>query len=164
MAKELKERAAERRKRRMPNPQQKSNAPVIIRTQPRDFDRRRLLLRICTIVAIVLAASIGLSIFFRVDTITVMGGERYSAWTVSEASGIDKGDSLLFFGKATAGSRIMAKLPYIKSVRFSIKLPGTVNIIVEEAPVAYALQDAAGSWWLMTSDGRIVEEIDVTSF
>ena len=146
--------------RRTAQEKPKSNAPQIVRTQPKEFDRRRLLLRIWSIVAIVLAFAIGLSIFFRVEEITVTGCEKYTAWTVCEASGIDEGDSLLFFGKATAGGRIMSALPYIRSVRFSIQLPGSVHIIIEEAPVAYAIQAADGSWWLMTSDGKVTEQTD----
>ena len=150
----------QRRQPGRPQPQPKSNAPEIVRTQPKEFERRTLLLRIWTIVAIVLAASIGLSIFFRIEEITVTGCEKYSAWTVCEASGIEEGDSMLFFGRATAGSRIVDTLPFIKSVRFSIKLPGTVNIIVEEAAVGYAMEASDGSWWLITADGIVAQQTD----
>lgn len=160
MATEKRPDASDRRKRRPSQPQQKKNAPQIVRTQPKNFDRRRLLLRICSIVAVVLAFSIGLSIFFRVEEITVTGCDKYSAWTVSEASGVDIGDSLLFFGEATASSRIIDALPYVKSVRFRIKLPGSVNIIIEESPVAYALQASDGSWWMVTAEGKIAEQTD----
>jgi cell division septal protein FtsQ len=163
MATERRPDPGQRRNRRTAQPKPRPNAPEIIHTQPKTFDRRRLLLRICTIVAVVLAFSVGLSIFFRVDEITVTGCNKYTAWTISEASGMEKGDSLLFFGEATVSSRIMDALPYVKSVRFSIKLPGSVNIIVEEAPVAYALQASDGSWWMMTSDGMIAEQTDALS-
>ena len=151
------------RTRRQAQQQQKNNAPEVVRTQPKTFERRHLVLRIWTIVAIVLAFSIGLSIFFRVNEITVTGCDKYSAWSVSQASGIEKGDSLLFFGKATAGSRIMDALPFVKSVRFSIKLPGTVNIMIEEAPVGYAMEAADGSWWLLTADGKVAQQTDAES-
>ena len=154
------------RQRRQPGQRQsqpKSNAPEIVRTQPKLFERRNLILRIWTIVAIVLAASIGLSIFFRVEEITVTGCDKYSAWTVCEASGIEKGDSMLFFGKATAGSRIIDALPFVKSVRFHIKLPGVVNIIIEEAAVGYAMEASDGSWWLITADGIVAEQTDAQS-
>ena len=118
MATEKKPEGPERRRRRPSRPQQKHNAPPIVQTPAKAFDRRRLLLRIGTITAIVLAFSIGLSIFFRVDEITVTGSNRYSAWTVSEASGIEIGDSLLFFGDATASSRILDTLPYINLYGF----------------------------------------------
>ena len=152
-----------RRNRRSAQPKTRVNAPELVRTQPKTFDRRGLVLKIWTIVAIVLAFSIGLSIFFRVEEITVTGCGKYSAWTVSEASGIEVGDSLLFFGEAAVSSRIMDALPYVKSVRFSIKLPGSVNIIIEEALVSYALQASDGSWWMMTADGKIAEQTDALS-
>ena len=160
MATHRRQEPGERRRRRQSQSQPKTNAPEVVRTQARDFDRRRLLMRIVTIVTIVLAFSIGLSIFFRVETVTVTGCSKYTAWTVSEASGIQQGDSLLFFGRATVGSHIMNALPYVKSVRFSIKLPGVVNIIIEEAPVGYAIEAADGSWWMITSDGIVAEQTD----
>ena len=160
MATHRRQEPGERRRRRQSQSQPKTNAPEVVRTQARDFDSRRLLMRIVTIVTIVLAFSIGLSIFFRVETVTVTGCSKYTAWTVSEASGIQQGDSLLFFGRATVGSHIMNALPYVKSVRFSIKLPGVVNIIIEEAPVGYAIEAADGSWWMITSDGIVAEQTD----
>lgn len=118
----------------------------------------RLALQLATIAAVVLAFTVSISIFFKVDTITVSGAEKHSAWSVCEASGIEKGDSLLFFGRSKAAGKIKAALPYVDTVRFEVTLPGTVNIIVKEKPVAYALQGQDGSWWLMTSDGKIVEQ------
>ena len=44
--------------------------------------------------------------------------------------------------------------------RIGIKLPDTVNIYIEETSVAYAIQSEDGIWWLMNSDGRLVEQID----
>lgn len=161
MATEKRHSPRQRRESRPPQP--KHSPPPVVRTQPKPFDRRHLMLKIWTIVAIVLAASIGLSIFFRVDEITVTGCDKYSAWSVSEAAGIQKGDSILFFGKATASSRIMDQLPFVKSVRFRIKLPGSVNIIIEEAPVGYAMEATDGSWWLLTADGKVAQQTDAVN-
>lgn len=158
-----KENPAGRRTRPAKKPQPKPTAPEVVYTQPKVFNRNRLVMRLLTILAVVLAFGMGLSIFFKVDTITVVGTEKYTAWSVSEASGIEKGDSLLFFGRAGAAGRIIKDLPYIHSVRFTIDLPGTVNIIVEESPLAYSVKDAAGSWWLITSEGRVVEQTDAVS-
>ena len=73
MATEKRPESDRRRNRRTAQSKPKTNTPEVIYTQPKTFDRRRLLLRIWTIVAIVLAFSIGLSIFFRVGEITVTG-------------------------------------------------------------------------------------------
>lgn len=142
---------------------QRKNAPDVVYTPAREFNRSRLVLNILTIVAVAFAIFLGLSIFFNVEQVTVSGADRYSEWTVAQASGIQKGDSLLFFGEANAGSKIIDALPYVKSVRFEIELPGTVHIIIEEAPVAYSAQAADGTWWLMTAQGRLTEQVDAAA-
>jgi cell division protein FtsQ len=96
-------------------------------------------------------------VFFKVKTITVTGAETYSAWAVREASGISEGDNLLTFSKIRAGGQIKANLPYVKTVRIGIKLPDTVNIMIEEEDVVYSVKASDGTWWLITSGGRVVE-------
>lgn len=150
------------RRRRASQSQPRNTAPEVVYSQPKPFVRHRLLLRLLTILAVVIAIVMGLSIFFRVDTITVAGTEKYSAWSVCEASGLEQGDSLLFFGRAGAAGKIIHQLPYIRSVRFQIDLPGTLTIIVEESPMAYCVEDTAGNWWHMTSEGRLIEQIEST--
>lgn len=150
--------------RKRPRPEKKQSPepvrerPEVVYTQPEALDRRKLVLRLLTVAALVVALFVGFSIFFRVDTIVVSGNQKYNAWTVREVSGIDEGDSLLSFGKARACAKIAESLPYVKVVRISVKLPGTVNIYIEEVEVVYSIKDNVGSWWLMTSEGRLVEK------
>ena len=113
--------------------------------------------------AVVLALFVGCSIFFKVENIKISGNQKYDAWTVREASGIELGDSLLSFGKAKACGRIAEALPYVKIVRIGITLPNTVNIYIEELEVVYAAQDDRGDWWLLTSGGRIIEKTSESS-
>lgn len=134
------------------------NAPAVIYTEPLPFNRNRLLVQLITVAAVVLAVVLGLSVFFKVETITVTGAEVYSAWSVREASGISEGDNLLTFSRARASGQIKANLPYVDKVRIGIKLPNTVNIMIEEEDVVYAIQTDDGTWWLMNSNGRMVEQ------
>lgn len=136
----------------------KEPTPAVIYTQPQAFNRNRLLIQLMTVTAIVAALVLGLSVFFKVETITISGAEVYSAWAIREASGISEGDNLLTFSHARAGAKIKASLPYVKTVRFGIKLPDTVNIIIEEEDVVYAIKDTNSQWWLMNSDGHVVEQ------
>ncbi len=135
----------------------------VVYTEPKAFNRNRFFVQIISIMAIVMALILSLSIFFKVETITVSGANVYSAWTVREASGIEEGDNLLTFSRARASARIQTELPYVESVRIGIKLPNTVNIEITEASVVYAIQDVNGGWWLMTSDGRVTEQSDSAS-
>lgn len=136
----------------------KQPTPAVIYTQPAAFNRNRLLVQLLTVTAIVLALVMGLSVFFKVEHITVSGAEVYSEWAIKEASGLVEGeDNLLTFSRPRAGALIKANLPYVDTVRFGIKLPDTVNIIVEEDDVVYAIKDQNEGWWLINSDGRVVE-------
>lgn len=153
-------RTAERKRRVQAKPRRERPAPRIVYTPPKPFSRNRLLLRLATTVAVVLALTFGVSIFFKVSTITVSGTQKYTAWDVREASGIQEGENLLTFGKARAKARILAELPYVKNVRMGIKLPDTVNIEIVEFEVVYSIRDQSGSWWLMTSDGKVIEQAD----
>lgn len=138
-------------------------SPAVIYTQPKAFNRTRLLVQMLSVAAVVAALVMSLSVFFKVEHITVTGAQTYTAWAVEQASGIKKasedtkGDNLFSFGHARAGAQIKAKLPYVKSVRVGIKLPDTVNIIIEEERVVYAIKDNTGTWWLMNASGRVVE-------
>jgi cell division protein FtsQ len=133
----------------------------VIYTQPRAFNRSRLMIQLISIMAVVMALILCLSIFFRVETITVSGANAYSAWAVRDASGIQEGDYLLTFSRARAVARIEAELPYVYSARIGIKLPNTVNIVIEELDVVYAIQDTTGLWWLISSEGKVVEMTDL---
>lgn len=145
---------------RRENTQALRPTPEVVYTPARPFSRNRLVLQLAIIVAVVLALTFGISIFFKVETITVSGAQKYSAWAVKEASGIEVGDNLLTFGKAKASGKITAELPYVESVRIGIKLPDTVNIEIKELDVAYAIKDNSNLWWLMTSEGRVVDQVD----
>lgn len=136
----------------------KAPTPAVIYTQPQQFNRSRLVIQLATVLAVVLALVMGLSVFFKVETITVTGAETYSAWAVREASGISEGDNLLTFSKIRASGQIVANLPYVKNVRIGIKLPNTVNIMIEEEDVVYSVKASDGTWWLITSGGRVVEQ------
>jgi cell division septal protein FtsQ len=149
-----KKRAAKKSKK---SSRAKIPTPAVIYTQPQAFNRNRLLVQLLTVVAVVLALIMGLSVFFKIENIHVSGAEVYSEWAVREASGLSEGDNLLTFSHARSAALIKANLPYVDTVRFGIKLPDTVNIIVNEDDVVYAIKDQNGQWWLMNSDGRIVE-------
>lgn len=139
---------------------QKVPTPEVVYTPAKPFNRGKLILHLATIVAVVLALSAGISIFFKVEYITVSGVQKYDAWTVKEASGIEIGDNLLSFGEAKAAGKIKTALPYVESVRIGIKLPDTVNIEIKELDVVYAIKDAVEQWWLITSEGRVVDRAD----
>ena len=165
MSEDAAARAEQRRRERAVRAEKKRKAaerndtPAVIYTQPAAFSRDRLLIQLLTVTAVVAALVLGMSVFFKVETVTVAGAETYSAWAIREASGIKEGDSLLTFSKAKASAQIQAKHAYVDDVRIGIKLPDTVIIYIEELDVAYAMESTQGDWWLINSDGRVVEQV-----
>ena len=73
-------RAAEAEKKR--KQAERLKTPAVIYTQPTSFNSRRLAVQLTTILAVVLALVLGMSVFFRVETISVVGADIYSEWTV----------------------------------------------------------------------------------
>lgn len=132
----------------------------VVYTPPKPFRRGRFILHLVTITAVVLAVVFGMSIFFKVETVLVSGCDKYSAWEVSEASGIETGSNLMTISRAQISGNIISKLPYVGKVRVGINLPDTVNIEITELDIVYTIADENGDWWFMNDQGRIIEQTD----
>ena len=129
----------------------------VVYMPPKPFMRNRLLLRLATVGAIVLALVLAMSVFFRVEHIQVSGMDQYTAWDISLASGIHKGDSLFSLELPAAAAKIK-ELDYVKDVRIGIRLPNMVIIDITEVRVSYAIKAQGDDWWLVDSSGRIIEK------
>lgn len=160
--------AKARQPQKAPHAQPRKHAPVkeepirvtpeVVYLAPKPFSRNRLILHLATMIAVVLALMLGLSVFFKVEKIEVSGCEQYTAWQIQQASGIQEGEQLLTFSRARAAGKIIDALPYVKYARIGITLPDTVKIEIVETQVTYALQAEDESWWLMDSTGKILEQ------
>lgn len=129
----------------------------VVYMPPKPFMRNRLLLRLATVGAIVLALVLAMSVFFRVEHIQVSGMDQYTAWDISLASGIHQGDSLFSLELPAAAAKIK-ELNYVKDVRIGIRLPNMVIIDITEVRVTYAIKGLGDDWWLVDSSGRIIEK------
>lgn len=150
-------------RKRKPEPKKappKREREDVVFTPAKPFHRKKLIVQLLTVVAVAVAACVSLSIFFKVDTVSISGMEKYNYDTILEASQIQEGDSLLFFSRAEVSSKIRQALPYVNTVRIGVTLPGTVNIVIEEVAVSYAIEDALAGWWLISADGVVVEQTD----
>lgn len=141
----------------------KEDMPDVVYTMPQPFRRATLLVQLASVVLAVAALMGAVSLFFRVETVTVLGAKKYSPWTVWEASGIQEGDSLLGLSKARAAGKIRSALPYVDEVKITRNLPGTVNIEITELDVTYAVAATDNTWWLITSEGLVVEKVDAST-
>lgn len=148
--------APPKKRRRSLDPQKPTQD--VVYTQPGPFNRNRFLLHLAAIVAVVFALLFGMSLFFKVEVVTVAGANKYTEWDVCQAAGIQMGENLLTVSEAKISSNIRSKLPYVNTVRVGIKLPDTVKIEIEELDVVYAIEEFGGSWWLIRADGNVIEK------
>ena len=157
---EQRRKSKQRSKVRKAEEAKKKKRPQVTYVQPVPVNLNQMLMKILIVVAVVVAITLGISVFFKVEKVVVFGNKAYSAWTVQEAGGIETGTNLLSLNNTRACGKIMAALPYVDNVRIGIKLPDTVNIYIEEIDIAYAITTMDGTNWLMTSGGKVVEQID----
>ena len=132
----------------------------VIYTPPKPFKRGKFILSLVTVVAVVMAVVLGMSIFFKVENVKVSGCRKYEPWEVSEASGVEIGSNLLTISRAQIGGSVLSNLPYVDSVRVGIILPDTVNIEITELDAVYAIEDSTGVWWLMNAEGKLVDQVN----
>ena len=166
---ERQRRIQQRRKAKAKNPPRQQRVirppreeiPNVVYTAPKPMRRGAFAWKLISMAAVVAAVFLGLSVFFRVDTITVAGADKYTPWMIREASGVELGDALLSIGEARVASRIQMELPYVDEIKVGIRLPGTVEIQVTELQVTYSIEDENGGWWLISANGRAVEPVSL---
>lgn len=149
-----------RRQTQQRRPKPRKRDVNVVYTEAKPFKRDRFILQLVTVLAVVLALLLGLSIFFKANEFVVNGCDKYTAYDVRMATGIQDGENLLTVNGAKASGNILARLPYVKQARVQIKLPDMVLIEIEEYEVTYAIQAKDESWWLIGSTGRVLESLD----
>ena len=124
---------------------------------------RAAIKRILIMLGILLALILSMIIFFRVRDIQVQGSAYYTDEEIIDASGLEEGDNLLTLSRADVAGNIMAKCPYVASVRVVRQLPDTIQIIIEEFDATYAVRDSKGENYLITAGGKVTEKVDAVT-
>jgi cell division protein FtsQ len=102
----------------------------------------------------------GISVFFRVSVIDVTGANRYSAERILSASGLKKGDNLIFVDAGAAANKVAKTLPYLNEVIIEKIIPDKVVIrVTESQPIAVLKYN--GNWWILDQKARALEQTDV---
>ena len=117
------------------------------------------LLRPMSVILAAVAMVAALTLFFKVEHITVTGASRYGAEEIIAASGVETGDNLILLDRYRVAQRIYTSLPYITDVRPKQEFPNTLNIEVTETHAMAAIQ-GSGAYWLLSGDGKILEAVD----
>lgn len=73
-----------------------------------------------------------ISVFFKVDTVEVVGANHCSPGQIVTASGVLKGDKLFFINKIQISENIFAEFPYVKTIKVRQQFPNKVIIEITE--------------------------------
>lgn len=102
------------------------------RTRRRNRGRFGPLFKLLCVVAAIAALTVGATVFFRVERVTVTGCRRYTQEEIIAASGIELGDNLYSLNKVRIDRSIRTTLPYVGELTINRALPSTILITVTE--------------------------------
>lgn len=102
------------------------------RTRRRNRGRFGPLFKLLCVAAVGVALTVGVTVFFRVESVEVTGNQRYTAEEIIAASGIELGDNLYGLNKVRIDQNIRTSLPYIGNLTIDRRLPNTIAITVTE--------------------------------
>lgn len=102
------------------------------RTRRRNRGRFGPLFKLLCVIGVIVALTVGATVFFRVETVTVTGNQRYTQEEIIAASGIEVGDNLYGLNKIRIDQNIRTTLPYIGDLTINRSLPSTIVITVTE--------------------------------
>jgi len=109
-----------------------------------------LLIAVCLVV--------GSVVFFRANTITVVGNDRYPAREIIEAAQVEEGQNLFRINRPVTYQRILDALPYIRSVNIRRDFPDELVITVTETHAVASLSCTEGTF-LLDARGKVLEQV-----
>ena len=116
-------------------------------------------LRFASVVLTAVVIVSALTLFFKVDQISVSGNSRYTQEEIVLLSGVKSGDNLILLDKYEIARKLYTELPYITDVRIKRQLPDGLLVEVTETVSAMAVE-GAGGWWLVSDCGKVLEAAD----
>ncbi len=90
------------------------------------------LFKLLCVLAVVVALTMGATVFFQVETVAVSGNSRYTEEEVVEATGIQTGDNLYRMNKNQIKQQVLQQLPYVEDLTIRRSLPSTIVITMTE--------------------------------
>lgn len=117
----------------------------------------RLLGRIAFVVTLIGAILYALTIFFKVNTITIEGVTRYSAEEIVAGMDIKKGNNLIRWDKYKTGELLLEQFPYLQSVKLRRRMPDGVIVSVTEGAATVAIP-SNGGYYFISKDGKVLEQ------
>lgn len=130
------------------------------RESARKKQRRRRKRVIALILLAVLCAALFfcITVFFKVEMITVTGDTRYTAEEIMEAAAISPEKNIFSVAEKDVQQRIQESCPYVAEVRVHRRLPETVELEIAEYDTVYACIGSLGRITTLNEAGLVLEQ------
>ena len=112
-----------------------------------------VLMVLISAAAVVLACTV----FFRVETIEVTGGERYAPEEIIDAAGVPQGSYLILTPRDQVAQRIYKALPYVGEVKVKKHLPTVLELQITDDAAAAKIT-SGDAFWILDAKGKVLEE------
>ena len=115
------------------------------------------------VTAILMAVSVVLActVFFRVESVQVVGVERYTVEEIQTVASVEKGSNLILTPGEQVAGRLYKNLPYVDHVDVRKRFPTTLRLEVTES-VPAAVIPASATVEMTGEDGEIIPTVAVT--
>ena len=131
-------------------------------------------------IAVVVALTMGATVFFQVESIEISGNQRYTQEEVIQATGIQIGDNLFHLNKYAIYDQVEQNLPYIETIQIRRGLPSTIRVTITEWDAVAEIMpnknpeqltwendseqeeplEAAKESWLISVGGKLLEQVE----
>lgn len=127
-----------------------------VRRRKRHGGKKTLHYILITIFLLAAGAALSLTVFFKIESVTAVGADKYPPGEIVAASGISAGDNLFRVDVAAVKDKLMAEFPYIEEVAVRHKLPNAIQLEITQCKPAGVLSDS-GEFLVITREGKVLE-------
>ncbi len=116
---------------------------------------------ITVVIAVLVIAGVGgvlsVTVFFKVDKVSVSGSGIYSEAEIVTASGIEQGDSMFLVNRSALARNMEERMPYVYSLKVKYALPSEIKLQITDAVVAYAIKNEDKTYILLDDNFKVLE-------
>lgn len=121
---------------------------------------RRFLIWLAVAVLLVsVGAVLSLTVFFHIESITVVGNERYSEEEIISLCTVNAGENMFLADTDGAAVSLEQSLPYIYNASIKRKIPSTIEINITEAQPSYYISNNDNETYILLDDNfKVLED------
>lgn len=120
--------------------------------------RKKISARVAFLLMTIVSAFLAVTIFFKVETISITATKHYSEQEIMQALELEKGDNMFTFSTSSLEKKILNRYPYLASVTIKRSLPSTVVVKAVDSVPAIAVNLSGGGYYLTDENGKMLEQ------